>query len=167
MLPKVKRSGGPKSKRGKKAVAQNALKMGVYSREIVLPGEDKKVYQQLVSRYMTEFKPVDMAETTMVNSLANLTWKKMRLDHYEQNSLMAEWNKTVMFSDLKKERLIHFYRDISWMEIYVALGPYIDLSIDDLERKYEKHEIDINKLYSKEVSINYLEEFFLENADLF
>ncbi len=166
MIPKVKKSGGPKSKKGKKLVSQNATKAGVYSRSIVLPNEDKSAYQQLVSRYMTEFNPSDMAETTMVNNLANLTWKKMRLDQYEQNSLMAEWDKGVTLSELKDEKLMHFPRDLLWLEIYVALGPYLNKSLDDLEREYVQYETDISELYSQEVNVHYLERFFYKNTEL-
>lgn len=166
MIPKVKRSGGPKSKSGKKVVSKNATKTGVYSRSIVLPNEDKSAYQQLVSRYMTEFNPSDMAETTMVNNLANLTWKKMRLDQYEQNSLMAEWDKGVMLSELKDEKLMHFPRDLLWLEIYVLLGPYLNKSLDDLEREYVQYETDISELYSQEVNVHYLERFFYKNTEL-
>ena len=166
MLPKVKKSGGPTSKKGKKAVSQNALKSGVYSRSIVLPTEDKNAYQELLARYMKEFSPSDMAETTMVTSLANLTWRKMRLDYYEQNSLIAEWNKVVTLSDLKQENLIHFPRDILWLEIQVEFGHYLKISFEDLENHYKKMAGHIAHLYSEEVTTHYAERLFGQYPDL-
>lgn len=166
MLPKVKKSGGPSSKRGKKAVSQNATKSGVYSRSIVLPTENKKAYQELIARYIAEFSPSDMAETTMVTSLANLTWRKMRLDHYEQNSLIAEWNRGVRLSELKKENLFYFTRDILWLEIQVEFGSYLNITLEDLESLYNTLEREIQDLYSEEVNTHYLERFFYQNTSL-
>ena len=166
MHPKVKKSGGPTSKKGKKAVSQNALKSGVYSRSIVLPNEDKTVYLQLVSRYVQEFKPADMAETTMVTNLANLTWKKMRLDQYEQNSLIAVWNKPVSLDELEKEKLIRFPRKIGWLEIYAIFGRYMKDGLEDLEQTYVQYELDISQLYQEEVNTYYLERFFTSNPQL-
>lgn len=166
MLTKVKKSGGPTSKKGKKAVSQNALKSGVYSRSIVLPNEDKTVYLQLVSRYVQEFKPADMAETTMVTNLANLTWKKMRLDQYEQNSLIAVWNKPVSLDELEKEKLIRFPRKIGWLEIYAIFGRYMKDGLEDLEQTYVQYELDISLLYQEEVNTYYLERFFTSNPQL-
>lgn len=166
MLPKVKKFGGPTSKKGKKVVSKNATKSGVYSRSIVLPTEDKKAYQELLTRYMAEFSPSDMAETTMVTSLVNLTWRKMRLDHYEQNSLIAEWEKHVSFSDLKEDNLIYFPRDILWLELEVTLGPYFKISLDSLDMRYRELENSINELYGSEVNTYYLERFFPQNQEL-
>jgi len=166
MLPKVKKSGGPTSKKGKKAVSQNATKSGVYSRSIILPTEDKKAYQELLTRYMAEFSPLDMAQTTMVTSLANLTWRKMRLDHYEQNSLITEWEKHVSFSDLKEGNLIYFHRDILWLELQVTLGSYLKISLADLDKNYRELESSIKNIYSQEVNTHYLERFFAQNQEL-
>jgi hypothetical protein len=166
MIPKAKKSGGPKSRSGKKIVSQNATKTGVYARSIVLPNEDKNAYQQLVNRYMNEFKPSDMAETTMVNNLANLTWKKMRLDHYEQNSLMAVWNGSVFLKDLEKEGLIRFPRDMSWLEIFAIFGKYMKEGLSDLEKQYAEYESEINQLYGQEPNVHYLQRFFGQSPKL-
>lgn len=166
MIPKTKRSGGPTSKKGKKAVAQNATKTGAYSRSIVLPNEDKGAYQRLLQRYVDEFKPEDMAETTMVVNLVNFTWRKMRLDQYEQNSLIAEWEKHVSFDDLKAEHLILFPRDMSWMEITILFGPYMKISFDEIQQKYVEYESVIERLYSQQVVLPYLQRFFSEEPEL-
>jgi hypothetical protein len=166
MIPKAKKSGGPKSRSGKKVVSQNATKTGVYARSIVLPNEDKSAYQQLVNRYMNEFKPSDMAETTMVNNLANLTWKKMRLDHYEQNSLIAVWNGGVFLRDLEKEGSIRFPRDISWLEGYAVFDKFFKEGFDDLEKQYAEYEAEINLLYGQELNVHYLQRFFSQSPKL-
>lgn len=166
MHPKAEKFGGPNSKRGKKAVSKNAIKTGVYSRSIVLPNEDKGVYQALVDRYMAEFNPSDMAETTMVNNLANLTWKKMRLDNYEQNSLMAVWDKGVFLDDLQKEKLIRPPRDISWLEVFALIGKYMKGGLADLEKDYVEYESEINLLYGQELNVHYLQRFFGQSPKL-
>jgi len=166
MITKAEKTGGPKSKKGKRAVSQNATKSGIYSRSIVLPNEDKEVYQQLVARYMSEFKPADMAETSMVTSLANLTWKKMRLDHYEQSSLMAAWDKPVLLNMLEEERLIRFPRKLNWLEMFAAFGKYMKNGLEDLERQYQALELEIDRLYQQQPNVHYLQRFFAESSQL-
>ena len=161
-----KKSGGPKSKPGKKVVSQNATKTGAYARSIVLSNEDKEAYNELVTRYMHEFQPSDMAETTMVNNLANLTWKKIRLDQYEQNSLMAEWDKPVTLSDLKAKNLLLIRDDVLWLEIIVVFNRITHGTLDDIEQKYEQYFIDLKNLNSQPLNPHYLERFFHQNPTL-
>lgn len=76
----TKRSGGPKTAVGKLAASMNALKTGVYSNMVVLPGEDASEFLRIEKQFMGDFSPQDMAEAAMVRELSVVFWKKMRLE---------------------------------------------------------------------------------------
>ena len=78
----AKKSTGPTSEAGKKITSQNALKTGVYSKSLILPGEDASEFQQLVEQFMQDFQPADIVEFEIVRDLAGLAWKKIRLEKF-------------------------------------------------------------------------------------
>lgn len=55
-LTKSRRSGGPKSDEGKKAVSSNAPKTGAYSSLIILPGEDEFQFRELEAQFILDFE---------------------------------------------------------------------------------------------------------------
>lgn len=79
-----KRSGGPKTLEGKLSSSRNSLKTGVYSSQVIIPGESEKEFKLLIDQFTISFKPADIAEAAMVHDLASLTWKKLRLERLEQ-----------------------------------------------------------------------------------
>jgi hypothetical protein len=58
------------------AKKQNALKHGVYSREVMLPGEKLSDYEALRAAHYDEFAPDGVMEECLVDELVNLRWKK-------------------------------------------------------------------------------------------
>ena len=65
-IKNIKRSGGPKTTKGKLTVAQNALKTGTYSNLAVLPYEDPEEFNQLLNYFIHDFQPADIIETSLV-----------------------------------------------------------------------------------------------------
>jgi hypothetical protein len=100
-LTKSRRSGGPKSDEGKKAVSSNALKTGAYSSLIILPGEDEVQFQELEAQFILDFEPRDIAESAIVQELASITWKKIRLEKLEQSSFLRKMNLPLDEYDFK------------------------------------------------------------------
>jgi hypothetical protein len=88
--PLRKRSGGPQTDEGKKSSSRNALKTGAYSSLIVLPGESEEDFKSLEEQFLLDFSPRDIAEATMVRSLAVITWKKLRVEKLEHARLVRE-----------------------------------------------------------------------------
>lgn len=87
-----KRSGGPQTDEGKKTTSRNALKTGAYSALIVLPGESEEDFKALEEQFILDFSPRDIAEASMVRSLAVLTWKKLRIERLEHAGLIRALN---------------------------------------------------------------------------
>jgi hypothetical protein len=82
-----KKSTGPKTDKGKRRVSQNALKSGVYSRNIVLPSENEADFQMLHQRFIDDFKPQDIVGAQLVHDMSVVVWKRMRLERIENKVL--------------------------------------------------------------------------------
>lgn len=95
----VKKSTGPTSEAGKKITSKNALKTGVYSKSLILPGEDEKEFQQLVEQFMQDFQPADIVEFEIIRDLAGLAWKKIRLENLEFKYTLDRFNSPLDTSE--------------------------------------------------------------------
>jgi hypothetical protein len=71
----------------KKDRSKNALKHGVFSRELILPGESRKEYERLLAELEAEYSPSGPSEIYLVNHLASLLWRERRLQVYRQAKL--------------------------------------------------------------------------------
>ena len=100
--PIGKRSGGPHTEEGKKTSSRNSLKTGAYSALIVLPGESEEDFKLLEEQFLLDFSPRDIAEATMVRSLAVMTWKKLRVEKLEHAGLIRELNSPFELPDYFK-----------------------------------------------------------------
>jgi hypothetical protein len=77
------KSTGPKTPEGKDVVGSNALKHGLLSREILLPGEDEAALQDLGERLRAELQPVGELENLLVERVIAATWRLRRLARVE------------------------------------------------------------------------------------
>jgi hypothetical protein len=77
------RSTGPKTPEGKAAVRLNALKHGLLSREILLPGEDEEALRELGERLRAELQPVGELENLLVDRIIAAYWRLRRLGRVE------------------------------------------------------------------------------------
>ena len=89
MTDHPKRSGGPQTPQGKAISSGNALKTGVYSRFVVLPGEDEQEFQELVDRLSLEFQTEGVLELALVRDLSAAIWRRLRLERLEKGQLLT------------------------------------------------------------------------------
>ena len=87
------RSGGPSTSRGIALASQNSLKSGVYSAQVVLPGEDADAFEALLQDQMADFRPRNNLEQSLVQDIAVLMWKKQRIESIEQRTLQEYFQK--------------------------------------------------------------------------
>jgi hypothetical protein len=59
---------------------KNALKHGVYAKEILLPNESAEEFDQLHQAFRLQYNPIDEAEEAMVCGLVVIQWQIGRLD---------------------------------------------------------------------------------------
>jgi len=77
------KSTGPKTPEGKDLVRLNALKHGLLSREILLPGEDEAALRELGERLRTELQPAGELEDLLVDRITSHFWRLRRLGRVE------------------------------------------------------------------------------------
>ncbi|MDO8652460.1 MAG: hypothetical protein Q7R66_09745 [Undibacterium sp.] len=129
-----KRTGGPRTKEGKVAVAANAMTHGVNTALMVIPGEDASEFEQLFQSMAGDFSPQGTAETLLVHRISHLISKQRRLGKFERDQvpygeksavrarrLTSAWNlecshrwralpKNKMLSALNELRVMHSCR---------------------------------------------------------
>ena len=65
----------------------NAMRHGIFSRGVVLQGEDPREYDQLLMDLVSELKPVGRLETSLVERVALSLWRQQRLVRAETAGL--------------------------------------------------------------------------------
>ena len=76
--PSTSRSTGPKTASGKAKSSQNALRHGLASGTILIPGEDPAEFQALEDALFAQYKPADPTQTILVHDMAKHHWLKDR-----------------------------------------------------------------------------------------
>jgi hypothetical protein len=71
-------STGPRTEAGKAISSQNALKHGLASGTLFIPGEDPAEYDSLLKRLLNDQRPVGENEALLVRDMATATWLKDR-----------------------------------------------------------------------------------------
>lgn len=73
------RSTGPKTPRGKAAVAGNARKHGLSGRDAVLSEEDEELFREMLEGVFFEYRPEGALETFLAKRIAAGVWRLQRL----------------------------------------------------------------------------------------
>ena len=82
-------SRGPLSPEGKRRSALNALRHGLLSDCVVLPGESVEAFAELLAQHIERFAPVDGVEFGMIEEMAAAYWR-LRRSWAIENTLLAE-----------------------------------------------------------------------------
>ncbi len=73
----------------------NALKHGLLSKYTVMAWENAEDYQKLLDLLIAEHTPKGITEEHLVEELAGVIWRKMRLRYAENTSLQTSLSKTI------------------------------------------------------------------------
>ena len=76
-------SSGPKTEAGKAKSSHNAVKSALTGQTILLPTDDVPAYQRLVQTLIDLHRPVSYEEQLLVQSLADLEWRLLRIPTLE------------------------------------------------------------------------------------
>lgn len=79
----AKFSTGPKSEEGKEIVSMNAMKHGIFSRQILLDGESKKEFDALKQEFYEQFRPLGFLETLFLERAFAAAWRLSRVTQME------------------------------------------------------------------------------------
>ena len=85
------RSTGPKTARGKRVVARNAIKHGFLAREVVIAtgdGEETlEEFHTLIERLWDYYEPLGVVEESLVQTIATCWWRKARVIRAENGEI--------------------------------------------------------------------------------
>ena len=124
------KSTGPKTPDGKAAVRLNALRHGLLSEEILLPGEDEEALRELAERLRAELQPVGELENLLVDRIISAYWRLRRLGRVETG--IFAWERSEELAE-RAEREAHRYE----ANLADDLVKVLDITITD-EKKHEE-----------------------------
>ena len=79
----ARHSTGPKTSEGKAVVRFNALRHGLLTRDVVLPGEDADAFEDLWNQVRGQLSPQGPIEEFYVNRVVNAMWRLRRAERAE------------------------------------------------------------------------------------
>jgi hypothetical protein len=85
----AKKSTGPKTPAGKARSAQNALKHGLLSRQVVLDDENEAEFKELRLNLHEDLRPEGQLEVLLVNRIAAQQWRLARVPGLESELIAA------------------------------------------------------------------------------
>ena len=77
------KSTGPKTPEGKAAVRYNAMRHGLLSTDLLLPGEDEAALKELSDHLRDQLQPVGELESLLVDRIISSAWRLRRLGQVE------------------------------------------------------------------------------------
>jgi len=77
--PTTRKSTGPRTVQGQERSKFNALKHGLFSQAVLLEGESRGEFLSLLDGLLEDLRPQGKLETTLVENVAVLFWRKRRL----------------------------------------------------------------------------------------
>ena len=83
-------STGPKSIAGKLRSSQNSFQHGLYSKQLIVPGENPAEFDQLRAKLGSEHQPADTTEEILVDELAQHFWRIRRFRELEARAWQPE-----------------------------------------------------------------------------
>ncbi|MDN3508973.1 MAG: hypothetical protein P0S93_02960 [Candidatus Neptunochlamydia sp.] len=76
-------STGPKTNKGKITVAQNALKHGIFSKQLVLEDESKEEFEKVKEEFYEQFRPEGFLEVLFWERALSAIWRLSRIGRIE------------------------------------------------------------------------------------
>jgi len=83
----AKKSSGPKTAHGKRAVSQNALKHGLFAYEAVIRGESHAEYESHRQALLAEWRPVGPTESMLAERIVSLSWRLRRAELMQNEAM--------------------------------------------------------------------------------
>jgi hypothetical protein len=120
---------------------KKAKKHGVYSSEVLLPGEKQADYEALRQSFFDEWVPDGVTEQYLVDDLCKFRWKKLRLERYDQVCLQQRKDKILQENNANKlieelRGLAEEFSETESIEEVEAILPWLSASFNMLINKW-------------------------------
>ncbi len=99
------KSTGPRTAKGKKAVSQNAVKHGFFTREAVVMDEDQADFDRYSEAMLAEMAPVGVMESTLAERVASLAWRLRRAERMQHQAVEMQ---------IRSDHLDLIFRQVQW-----------------------------------------------------
>jgi hypothetical protein len=113
------KSTGPRTPEGKAAIRLNALRHGLRSEEILLPGEDEEALRELDQYLRAELQPVGELENLLIDRVVAAYWRLRRVGRVEAG--IFTWSK---LDSETAELGLTFIRDANGANAFSKLSRY-------------------------------------------
>ena len=87
------KSRGPVTEEGKLASSRNALKHGMLSQYLLIPGESEQAFHSLAADLFEEFLPLGSTEEDLVEMMVAARWRRMRIWSMEKTCFTKRMTK--------------------------------------------------------------------------
>ncbi|MEZ5359170.1 MAG: hypothetical protein R3F48_10115 [Candidatus Zixiibacteriota bacterium] len=108
----AKKSTGPKSKQGKSQSAQNSIKHGLYSKQILIQSphysEDPAEYEELYRTLEADLQPRTAFQELLLEKITNCLWRSRRIIQAESAEIRADLLKTERKVETRIDYMEHF-----------------------------------------------------------
>lgn len=130
----AQKSTGPTSPSGKAKAAQNAVKHGLSSREVVLADEDPEAYECLRNQLWDQLRPRNVLEE-VVCEITETAWRIQRLVRVEKAVFTR---RSVSFTGCECDSGFAFINDAGGLDAFSKLSRYEALLTRKLHRALEQ-----------------------------
>lgn len=103
-----KKSTGPKTDEGKKAVSQNAIKHGLFAESIIY-GENEADYEAVHDNMLAELDPVGVVEAVLAKRAVSLSWRLRRAERMQNEVIEDMIGSKVTTDPARRAREDYYY----------------------------------------------------------
>ena len=100
-------STGPQTAEGKAAVAQNALKHGLYSADDVVFDESQEDYDLLREKMLTEMRPAGYMELVLAERIVGLSWRLRRAERMHNQAIEVLLRREVTGPSARQTKMLY------------------------------------------------------------
>jgi hypothetical protein len=102
------RSQGPVTPEGKQRSSQNGIRHGILANTVVLEGESKERFEELLGSLTAELQPRSTAETALVETLAVARWRLLRIWSLQKTAFDIEMARENMHASRPQRAAVVF-----------------------------------------------------------
>jgi hypothetical protein len=104
----AQKSTGPRSRKGKTAISQNAVKHGLMARQAVIGSENQADFRLYRDWMLDELAPAGPMESMLAERIVSLSWRLKRAGHIQKLTIdaMNEDNANSPFTKLNQSLLL-------------------------------------------------------------
>jgi hypothetical protein len=153
-------STGATSPAGKARSSMNALKHGLTSKTVVLPGEDKADYEARLETLIAAYQPATEDELLLVKSILDCEWRLDRITQIETSIYFkGELEFKAKFEDRPELERFHLIKAETYLKYE---KPIRNLNVQEarLRRTMDKTKLELRKIQS----IRFQQEFVAQQA---